>query len=228
MTRILVWLFLAAVLRAQPAAVPWSSYAHDPQHTGLSTIGAQRLEQIKWTTPVDLVLQNTSGPLYIHYGSPLVTAGNTVLVPVRTSASNTYRVEAHSGAGGTLLYTLPTDFTPPPHDWIPSYNMALSQGTRLYYAGAGGTVYYRDQPDSTSGPSGQIAFYGNALYAANQAAFNGSVMISTPITADVKRQRLLWFRRSGSEPGEPDERTGAHRCRRIGIVDQRLCRGPGR
>jgi hypothetical protein len=89
-------------------------------------------------------------------------------------------VEAHSGANGTLIYSLATDFSPPPYNWIPSYSPVLSQGTRLYYAGAGGTVYYRDQPDSATGPSGQIAFYGNALYTANQGAFAGTVMISTP------------------------------------------------
>jgi hypothetical protein len=195
-----VYLCFTAGLRGQSAAVPWSSYAHDPQHTGLSTIGAQRLEQIKWTTPVDLVLQGASGPLHIHYGSPLVTADNTVLVPVRTSSSNTYRVEAHSGANGMLLYTLTTDFTPPPHDWIPSYSPALSQGTRLYYAGAGGTVYYRDRLDSASGPSGQLAFYGNALYAANQAVFDGSVIISTPITADSNGNIYFGFDVVGSNP----------------------------
>ncbi|MGA3239920.1 MAG: hypothetical protein ABSG03_26895 [Bryobacteraceae bacterium] len=197
---LVVCLSLAAGLRGQSAAVPWSGYAHDAQHTGLSTIGAQRLERIKWSTPVDLVLQGVSGPLYIHYGSPLVTAGNTVLVPVRTSASNTYRVEAHSGANGTLLYTLATDFTPPPHDWIPSYSPALSRGKRLYYAGAGGAVYYRDRLDSASGPSGQLAFYGNALYAANQAAFDGSVMISTPITADANGNIYFGFDVVASNP----------------------------
>jgi uncharacterized repeat protein (TIGR01451 family) len=194
-----VCLCLAAALRAQ-SAVPWSSYAHDPQHTGLSTIGAQRLEQIRWSIPIDLVLQNSSGPLYIHYGTPLVTAANTVLVPVRTSASNTYRVEAHSGANGNLIYSLPTDYTPPPYEWIPSYSPSLSQGTRLYYAGAGGTVYYRDQPDSATGPSGQIAFYGNALYTANQAAFAGTVMISTPITADADGNIYFGFDVTGANP----------------------------
>lgn len=88
----------AAGLRAQTVTAPWSSYARDPQHTALSTIGAQRLERIKWNTPVDQVLQGSSGPLYIHYGSPLITAGNTVLVSVRTSSANTYQVEAHSGS----------------------------------------------------------------------------------------------------------------------------------
>jgi hypothetical protein len=31
--------------------------------------------------------------------------------------------------------------TPPPHNWIPGYSPALSQGARLYYVGARGTVY---------------------------------------------------------------------------------------
>ena len=200
MTRYGLFVCLAAAcLHAQQSA-PWNSYAHDAQHTGLSTIGAQRLERIKWSTPVDQVLAGSSGTLYIHYGSVTVTAGNTVLVPVRTSSSNTYQVEAHSGATGALLYTLPTDFTPAPHNWIPSYAPALSRGSRLYYAGAGGTVYYRDQLDSATGPSGQIAFYGDALYAANAAAFHSSVMISTPITADAAGNIYFGFDVVGSNP----------------------------
>lgn len=198
MTRIVACLCLAAGLHAQ--TVPWSSYGHDPQHTGLSTIGAQRLETIKWSTPVDLVLAGSSANLYIHYGSPLVTAANTVLVPVRTSSSNTYRVEAHSGSNGALLYTLPTDYTPPPHNWIPSYAPVLSQGTRVYYPGAGGTVYYRDQPDSASGATGQIAFYGNAVYANNSAAMAATVMISTPITADAAGNIYFGFDVTGANP----------------------------
>jgi uncharacterized repeat protein (TIGR01451 family) len=195
-----VCLSSAAGLRGQTAAVPWSSYAHGPQHTALSTIGAQRLERVKWSTPVDLVLQNTAGPLYIHYGSPLITAANTVLLPERITSSNTFQVEAFSGANGSLLYTLSTAYTPPPYLWIPVFGPTLSQGTRLYYPGPGGTVYYRNQPDSATGPSGQIAFYGNAAYAANQPAFNSSVMISTPITADASGNIYFGFDVVGSNP----------------------------
>jgi len=197
---IAVCLSLAACLSAQPPTVPWSSYAHDSQHTGLSTIGVQRLERIKWSTPVNLAPQDTPSPWFVRYGPPLVTAGNTVLVPVRTSPQNTYRVEAHNGATGTLLYSLPSDYSPPPSGRISSYSPALSRGTRLYYQGAGGTIYYRDQPDSAAGPSGQMAFYGNALYAANQAAFNATVTISTPITADAGGNIYFGFEITGSNP----------------------------
>jgi uncharacterized repeat protein (TIGR01451 family) len=189
---------LAAGLRAQ--TVPWSGFGHDAQHTGLSTIGAQRLERIRWSSTIDLSPTYTSGTLYIHYGSPLVTAANTVLVPVRTTSANNYRVEARRGSDGTLLYSLPTDFTPPPYSWIPPYGPTLSQGTRLYYAGAGGTVYYRDQPDSAIGASGQIAFYSDSVYVANQAAMTATVMISTPITADAAGNIYFGFDVVGSNP----------------------------
>jgi uncharacterized repeat protein (TIGR01451 family) len=197
---IAVCLSFTAGVDAQTSTVPWSSYAHGPQHTGLSTIGSQRLEEIKWSTPVDQVLQNTGGPLFIHYGTPLVTAANTVVIPERTNTSNTYQVEAFSGANGSLLYTLTTAYTPPPYIWIPVFGVTLSQGTRLYYPGPGGTVYYRDQPDSATGPSGQIAFYGNADYSANQAAFDTTVMISTPITADADGNIYFGFDVTGSNP----------------------------
>ena len=197
--RIAICLSLAAAIHAQTASVPWSSYANGPQHNGLSTVGSQRLEQVKWSTPVDQV--SMPGPLYIHYGTPLITAANTVIFPMRTNdESNTYQVAAVSGANGSSVYTLPTAYTPPPYLWIPVFGVTLSQGTRLYYPGPGGTVYYRDQPDSATGPSGQIAFYGNALYSANQSAFNNSVMISTPITADASGNIYFGFDVTGSNP----------------------------
>ncbi|MEI9976871.1 MAG: hypothetical protein WDO73_35375 [Ignavibacteriota bacterium] len=138
--------------------------------------------------------------MFIHYGSPLITAANTALLAVRTNNSNAYRVEARDGATGALLYALPTAYSPPPHTWIPVFGMALSHGTRLYYPGPGGTIYYRDQPDSADGPSGQIAFFGNATYSANQAAFDSTVAISTPIAADSNGNIYFGFDVTGPNP----------------------------
>ena len=45
-------------------------------------------------------------------------------------------------------------------------------------------VYYRDTPDTKSGNSGQLAFYGIANYQAHKKAFDRTVMIDTPLTAD--------------------------------------------
>jgi hypothetical protein len=194
----IILLASACALRTQSLATPWSGYGHDPQHSGVSANAAQPLNRIKWSTPVDTVLQNTSGPLYIHYGTPIVTAANTVLVPQRTSSNNTYQINAFSG--GTPLYTLSTDYTPPPHDWIPSYGAALALGIKYYYPGAGGTVYYRTSPDSATGMIGQLAFYGLSSYRANPAAFNSTVMISTPITADRYGNIYFGFLVTGANP----------------------------
>jgi hypothetical protein len=187
-------------LLVQNQTTPWSGYGHDAQHSGVSAAAAQQMNRIKWSTPVDTVLQGTTGSLFIHYGSPVITAGNTVLVPQRTSTSNTFQINAFDGASGAQIYTLPTDYTPPAHDWIPSYGAALALGTRYYYPGAGGTVYYRDSPDSATGASGQLAFYGLSAYQANAATFNSTVQISTPITADRFGNIFFGFVVSGSNP----------------------------
>jgi hypothetical protein len=144
------------------------------------------------------------GPLFTHYGSISVTAGNTVLVPVTTS-SGTYEVEAFSGATGSQIYTLSSCvasgcYTPPGLSWTPPYGPALSLGTRLYYPGPGGTIFYRTSPDSATGAVGQIAFYGDTLYNNNQATFNDTVQISTPLTADRSGNIFFGFQVTGSNP----------------------------
>jgi len=205
----LLLLASAYSLAALLFAPSWSGYAHDPQHSGVSANAAQPMNNIHWCTPVDKVFEDTVGPLYIHYGTPVVTAANTVLVPQRTSANNTYQINAFSGgAGGNFkcsspnmpIYTLATDYTPPPHDWIPSYGAALALGTKYYYPGAGGTVYYRTSPDSATGTVGQLAFYGLSTYQANPSTFNSTVMISTPITADGIGSIYFGFLVTGSNP----------------------------
>src|SRR5262249_51587714 len=68
--------------RVVPDAVGWTGYAGNPQHTAISSVASQSLDQVRWQTPVDLNPQYTSGgDLLIHYGSPLVTPSNTVIVP---------------------------------------------------------------------------------------------------------------------------------------------------
>jgi hypothetical protein len=201
----------------------WSGYGHDAQHTALSTVEGQALNGIHWSTPVDMNPQTVSGELLIHYGSPAVTAANTVLVPVKTGTTGGFAVEAHSGATGALIYSLASDYILPPHGWTPPYGIVLSSPNgglpgrqsrvrtpggsrqpisveRLYYPGAGGTVYYRDAVDSATGPAGQIPFYGNAVYAANTAAFNSGVQISTPLTADSRGNIFFGFVVDGANP----------------------------
>jgi hypothetical protein len=189
----------------------WSGHAHDPQHTGTSTVAAQALNSIHWQTPMDLSgegePQGISGPLFVHYGSPLVTTSNTVIVPV-TDASGNYTLEAFSSTTGMLKYVLTSCislgcYTPPALSWIAPYGPALSLGARLYYAGPGGTVFYRTNPDSATGSVAQLAFYGMAGangYTSNQAAFNGAVTISTPITADRSGNVYFGYEVTGANP----------------------------
>jgi hypothetical protein len=181
------------------AAVGWSGYAHDPQHTAISAVASQSLDLVRWQTPVDLNPQYSGGDLLIHYGSPLVTPSNTVIVPVKTGATSGFRLEGHNGGDGKLLWTQSTDYLLPPHNWTPSFSPALTPTNRLYYAGAGGTVYVIDNPDSpgSSSPT-HLAFYGIENY--NPSTFNNSVYINTPITADSNGTIYFGFEVVGSAP----------------------------
>jgi hypothetical protein len=148
-------------------------------------VASQPLQTIRWSTPVDLAPQYQGGELLIHYGSPLVTANNTVLVPVKTSATGAFRIEAHNGGTGQLMWQVTTDYTTPASSWTPSFSPVLTPQGRLYFPGAGGTVYYLDNPDSPTTPIvHQLAFYGLNNYTAAPATFNTNVQISTPITSD--------------------------------------------
>src|SRR5579883_2684113 len=74
--------------RTMMDGTPWASFAHDAQHTGLSAVAAQDLGVIRWQTPVDL---SPPRDLSIHYGSPLITQANTVIVPIKTSSTGDFQ-----------------------------------------------------------------------------------------------------------------------------------------
>jgi hypothetical protein len=182
----------------------WVSYGHDPQHTGLSAVASQPLDTIRWQTPVDLAPQYSGNELLIHYGSPLITPANTVIIPVRTGVVNgqdQFEVTARRGSDGSLKWTFPTDYILPPHNWTPSFSPTLTVGNRLYFAGAGGTVYYIDNVDSDT-PSApvRLAFYGVANYNADPTAYNNAVFVDTPITADSQGDIFFGYEVTGSNP----------------------------
>ncbi|HLX62725.1 MAG TPA: hypothetical protein VKX17_15720, partial [Planctomycetota bacterium] len=79
--RLAASLFLVLAAAAHAASPPtWRGYGGDAQHTALSAVAAQPLNTVLWHTPVDLQPQYSGSDLYIHYGEPMVTAANTVLV----------------------------------------------------------------------------------------------------------------------------------------------------
>jgi hypothetical protein len=203
------FLLLSATIIAQPLRTPgdsssvaiagWPQFAYDPEHSALSDVPAEPLSQILWQTPVDLAPQFTaySGgeSLSIHYGSPLVTRANTVIVPVKTGAAGGFRVDARAGSNGELKWSATSDYVLPPlqqNEWTPVFEPVLT-ATRVYFPGAGGTVYFRDDPDVAAGASGRLAFYGLSNYQETPAAYDASVIINTPLTADQEGNIFFGF-----------------------------------
>ena len=206
-------------------AQAWPGYAGGPQHQALSKVPSQFPQTIIWSTSVDLDSTAEFGYLNIHYGSPVITAANTVVVPVKTGESGGFRMEGHSGKDGTLIWQLDSDYTyPPSYDWMLPFQIVLTPGPSVAMAGAGGTVIVRGKPDRPAGPVTRFAFYGIDNYNANPDAYNSSVQIITPITSDGKGN--LYLRLSGHErPRWTDERSGTHQPEyRHRHVDHR---GPG-
>ena len=174
-----------------PPAAPfdgpaWWNFGRDAQHSADGAIATQDLNRISWSTPLDLAPQvRANGALLIHYGSPVVTSHNTVVLPVKTGAAGGFRIEARSGGNGGLIWTASTDYQLPPHNWVPSYNLALTTGNRLYAPGSGGKLLVKDDADSGNGALRSVVFYGAATYNATPAAFDASVFINTPLTIAV-------------------------------------------
>jgi len=129
-----------------------------------------------------------------------VTTRNTVVIPVKTGATGGYRVEGRTGATGALVWSANTDYVSPPHNWTPPYNVLLTQQGRLVAPGAGGKIMVRDDPDATTGAFAPQVFYGASAYNANSAAFNSTVFINTPVTADAQGNLFFGFHVTGANP----------------------------
>src|SRR5256885_509335 len=93
----------SSLMRATASEAAWTTYGGNAQRTAVSSVAAQSLDSIHWSTPVDLA--PPSGDILIHYGSPLVTTANTVIVPVKTATSNGFKVDARRGADGALIWS---------------------------------------------------------------------------------------------------------------------------
>jgi hypothetical protein len=192
----------------------WPNYAHDSQHSSLTSVASEIPQVIRWSTPVDTDLQNFYGNLSLHYGSPLITASNTVLVPVKVGSQNPggmgtigFRIEGHRGTDGALIWKVTSDYRLPTSGWgwIPPWGPTLraSDGA-VAFAAAGGTIYVRSNPDSATGSLTRIAFFGDANYGTNRTAFNQAIQICTPITGDSSGNLYFGYVSTGVPlPGYP-------------------------
>lgn len=173
----------------------WATHAHDAQHTAVSSVASQTFGKIHWHVSVDS--SGSSGEL-IHYGSPLVTAANTVIVPVRTG-SNSFRVEGHDGATGAALWSQKTGYHVPVAGFIPGMGPTLF-GTQLFIPDIAGRVLVRTNPDSAQGAISHLYFYGEKNYAADPTVYQENVQINTPLTTDANGNLYFGFLVLGTTP----------------------------
>lgn len=172
------------------------------QHAAQSAIATQALNRIAWQTPVDeSPVYSSGGALLAHYGSPLCTAGNTVIVPVKAGNGGGFRVEARNGVTGALVWQAASDYVLwPGYNWVPSWGPALTATSRLYMPASGGRLAFRDNADAATGSVQTAVFYTAAAYAAAPATYDASIFINTPLTIDSAGTVYFGFVATGANP----------------------------
>jgi hypothetical protein len=139
-----------------------------------------------------------TGEILIHYGSPLVTAANTVIVPVKTS-TNSFRVDAHDGVTGKRLWVRNPGYQAPSAGFMPGLGPALF-GNRLFVPDSAGRVLVRTKPDSATRAVAHRYFYGQKNYQADPQIYEQNVQINTPLTVDSKGNLFFGLLVLGSTP----------------------------
>lgn len=178
----------------------WPTYGHGPHHDGDSPFMSKPLRRIKWQTPVDLDPQYSGSELLIHYGSPLVTPGNNVIVTVKVKAHGTFIIETRRGSDGALLWTVPTDFVLPRAQWTPPCGPTLTPSRNLVIPAIGGTVLVGSDPDSLPHQVLRRCFYGLANYNATPNVYAANIRINTPLLCDDAGNVYFGFLALGNTP----------------------------
>ena len=121
-TRSSVFCFL--VLGHIATAQPVLTFGGNSQHTAVYQTAAQDLNRIRWSTSIDL--DNTGA--FAHYGAPLITASNTVIVPVKIAQNGGFGFQTNVFNGaGTQQYSLATDYILPIIPGFPFISLLLPQ-----------------------------------------------------------------------------------------------------
>ena len=194
-----------STLAPQTVLQLWDQFNDNAQHTGISSVAAQPMDQILWQTSINL-----QGSSFWHTGEPVFTPNDTVIVPVKVTSSGqqtgtaNYELEAFNGSTGALMWTVTSDYISPSNGWLPPYQPVYDPVTnRVYFAGLGGTLEYISNPDNpgSSTPTPTVeAFYGTSNYNANQSSYNSSISIDTPLTVDSAGNIYFGFQETGSNP----------------------------
>lgn len=193
-------LLVAGVASAQTGSPVWSSYARSFAHRANAPAPTQPLNRVLWKTPVDRNRQYVGGGvLLIHYGSPVITHNNVIVVPVKTGPNDGWLVEGRNGSTGSLIYQMSTDYSVPASDWVTSFGPALSPDGRLYVPAAGGTVLRRDNAEG-AGTNVRVAFYGGTVFSGDRTNLTTNVKITTPLTIDAVGNVYFGFRTYGTSP----------------------------
>ncbi|HTF89782.1 MAG TPA: hypothetical protein VK843_15320 [Planctomycetota bacterium] len=174
----------------------WPGFGYNAQHTALSPNASQPINNIHWQTPLDL--QQSGGG--IHYGPPLVTPRNNVIVTVKTTLNGSFRIDCRKGSTGAVLWTQTTDYVLPPQTWTPPCASTLTPNLSLATPAIGGTVLLRYSADIASSGVVRQAFYGIANYNAAPSTYNTVVKINTPITSDSRGNLYFGFLVTGPNP----------------------------
>lgn len=178
--------FAIPPIRLTGQAGYWPTYAGNTQHTAISGASAQPLQSILWSAPVDFMPQYSNSDLLTHYGSPLITRNNTVIVPQKTGATSGFQLAAFDGLTGTPKWTMTSDYVLPSHNWVPSCGASLVLFSSVVMPGSGGKVLFRVNSETTTSTVNNLLFYGTSEYTANKTWCDSNIQIVTPLTADAR------------------------------------------
>jgi hypothetical protein len=142
----------------------------------------------------------------MHYSSPLITRGGTVVFPVKTTASGKFILDGRKASNGVRRWSFASDYIMPAAGWRPLCGTALVTNptnrakASAVIVGSGGKLFVRDFADEAVSRVRTIFFYNAAAYKANPAIYDSTVFINTPLTVDNAGNIYFGVRVTGANP----------------------------